>query len=91
MPTYEYLCQACQEQFEVFQRVTEPPVTTCRLCGGGPVRKLISRVGVIFKGPGFHVNDYRKPDARRDADEKASTTSSTTKSDSTATATAGAN
>ena len=67
MPTYEYYCQTCDEQFEVFQRITEPPVAECKRCGG-PVRKLISRVGVIFKGPGFHVNDYRKPEAKKDSD-----------------------
>ncbi|MDH7570975.1 MAG: zinc ribbon domain-containing protein [Armatimonadota bacterium] len=81
MPTYEYLCKACEHQFEVFQRVTEPPVTECVKCGG-PVRKLISPVGVIFKGPGFHVNDYRKPEAKKDEEsssktEKASSESKT--------------
>lgn len=93
MPTYEYVCQACDEQFEVFQRITEPPVSECRRCGG-PVRKLISPVGIIFKGPGFHVNDYRKPDPKRDAEEKGSThtgSSSSGKSgSSSSTATAGA-
>ncbi|MBI3944618.1 MAG: hypothetical protein HY321_01745 [Armatimonadetes bacterium] len=67
MPTYEYYCKACDEQFEVLQRITEPPLTECKHCGG-PVRKLISPVGVIFKGSGFHINDYRKPEAKKEPD-----------------------
>ena len=64
MPTYEYSCTACENQFEVVQRITDSPLKECPECGG-PVRKLISPVGVIFKGSGFHVNDYRKPEQKK--------------------------
>lgn len=81
MPTYEYYCEVCNDQFEVFQRITEPPVTECQRCGG-PVRKVFSPVGIIFKGPGFHVNDYRKPEPKKDSDDF----KSDSKSDSTSNA-----
>jgi len=59
MPTYEYQCTTCDHRFEVFQRITDDPVTSCARCGA-PVRRLLFPVGIVFKGPGFHVNDYGK-------------------------------
>ncbi|MGQ9524061.1 MAG: FmdB family zinc ribbon protein [Armatimonadota bacterium] len=60
MPTYEYECRECGVRFEKFQRITEDPVTECENCGG-EVRRVLFPVGILFKGPGFHVTDYRKP------------------------------
>jgi len=60
MPTYEYECRECGVRFERFQRITEDPVTECEECGG-EVRRVLFPVGILFKGPGFHVTDYRKP------------------------------
>lgn len=57
MPIYEYRCLNCNRQVEVFQRVSEPALKICPACGGA-YRKVISPVGIIFKGSGFHVNDY---------------------------------
>lgn len=59
MPTYEYECYECGHRFEVFQKITDDPVTACEKCSGR-VRKVISPVGIMFKGSGFHVNDYGK-------------------------------
>jgi len=59
VPTYGYECTRCNEQFEVFQRITDAPLTTHEGCGG-ELRKLLYPVGILFKGPGFHVNDYGK-------------------------------
>lgn len=59
MPTYVYYCKGCDKQFETVQRITDAPLAKCPKCGG-PVRKVISPVGIIFKGPGFYVNDYGK-------------------------------
>ena len=59
MPTYGYECTACNHQFEVLQKVTDGPIKTCELCGK-PVRKLIFPVGIVFKGSGFHINDYSR-------------------------------
>lgn len=59
MPTYEYECRKCGHAFEVFHSMTEPPVDKCPKCNG-PVKKLISGgAGLIFKGSGFYITDYR--------------------------------
>lgn len=70
VPTYDYYCKACDAHFEVMQRITEPPLTQCQQCGG-PIQRLISPVGIIFKGSGFHVNDYRKPEPAKTSESKA--------------------
>lgn len=68
MPTYEYKCSACGEQFEAFQPITADPLTTCNLCGKGPVERLISSGGgLLFKGSGFYATDYRSSSYKRDA------------------------
>ncbi|MCD6521509.1 zinc ribbon domain-containing protein [Candidatus Calescamantes bacterium] len=60
MPTYEYLCENCGYQFEEFQKITDPPLSKCPKCGG-KVRRLISGgAGLIFKGSGFYITDYKK-------------------------------
>ncbi len=69
MPTYVYECTACSEQTELIQKVTDAPLETCPQCGGR-VRKVLFPVGIVFKGPGFHVNDYAKP-SRKDAEPSA--------------------
>lgn len=58
MPTYEYECLECKNRFEVFQSMSDAPVTDCEKCGK-PVRKIFNSAGVIFKGAGFYVNDYK--------------------------------
>jgi putative FmdB family regulatory protein len=61
MPTYEYKCLKCKHTFEEFQKITDKPLVKCPKCGG-PVKRLISGgAGLIFKGSGFYVTDYRKP------------------------------
>lgn len=72
MPTYDYECLECKHRFEVFQSMTEKPVEKCVKCGSR-VRKLIGAgAGIIFKGSGFYVNDYKKSSS---ATNGASTTS----------------
>ena len=58
MPTYDYACTVCDERVEVVQRITDPPLTECPACGG-PLRKVFSPVGVVFKGSGFYKTDSR--------------------------------
>ena len=74
MPTYGYECTKCEAQFEVFQRITDDPLTIHEGCGG-ELRRLVYPVGIVFKGSGFHVNDYAKNGA------KAATTSAVTGSE----------
>ncbi len=59
MPLYEYKCDCCGATFEVIQRFSDPPVETCRACGG-PVRKVLSAPAIQFKGSGWYVTDYAK-------------------------------
>ena len=60
MPTYEYQCKKCGHQFEAFQSMTDKPLKKCPECSG-PVKRLISPgAGLIFKGSGFYITDYKK-------------------------------
>ncbi|MBN1496955.1 MAG: FmdB family transcriptional regulator [Spirochaetes bacterium] len=85
MPTYEYECMECKNRFEVFQSIHDDPVQTCSVCSG-KVRKLFGTAGIIFKGSGFYVNDYKKNGGsrRNTAPEKSGDTSGPA-SDSSAT------
>lgn len=60
MPTYEYECTQCAYTFEAFQKMTDPPLTTCPKCKKQLRRLISSGIGVIFKGSGFYATDYRK-------------------------------
>ena len=61
MPTYEYECKKCGHQFEQFQSITAEALTSCKKKGcRGRVRRLISSgAGLLFKGSGFYITDYR--------------------------------
>ncbi len=59
MPTYEYRCHECEHQFEVFQKMSDEPVSDCEACGG-PVRRLLFPVAIHFKGSGFYTTDYAR-------------------------------
>ncbi len=60
MPTYGYKCEKCQTTFEVFQKVNDSPIEVCPECAGRTTR-VFYPVGIIFKGPGFHITDYCRP------------------------------
>ena len=57
MPTYEYECLKCGRLFEIRQRISEPPLAACDVCGG-QVRRLLSAAPFILKGKGWYVTDY---------------------------------
>ena len=60
MPTYEYKCEACGNEFEKFQSITAPAIRKCPACGKNRVKRLIGTgSGLIFKGGGFYETDYR--------------------------------
>ncbi len=64
MPTYEYRCDACGATYELFQKMSDPPLETCEACGA-PVRKVLYPVAIHFKGSGFYTTDYGRSGARR--------------------------
>ena len=59
MPTYVYECSSCSSTFEVEQRITEDPLNECKCGSVGTVKRLIQPIAVMFKGSGFHINDYK--------------------------------
>jgi putative FmdB family regulatory protein len=83
MPTYEYRCEKGHD-FEVFQRMSEPPVETCIHCGAKAERQLSAGAGLLFKGSGFYITDYRSDTYKKAAekDKGPSTTSSEASSSS---------
>lgn len=66
MPTYEYRCPEGHE-FEEFQRMSDPPVADCPHCGAEAERLLSAGAGLIFKGSGFYITDYRSDSYKKDA------------------------
>ena len=97
MPLYVYRCNENGHEFQVRQRMVDDPLTECPVCGG-PVRRVVSSVGVVFKGSGFYVTDNRsssangkssksKKDAKEggDTSERNSTSDSGAKSESSGT------
>ncbi|MBP9900488.1 MAG: zinc ribbon domain-containing protein [Verrucomicrobiota bacterium] len=80
MPTYEYVCAKCGHEFEKIQPMAEKALTTCpkELCAekkwgrGRVTRKISTGGGLIFKGSGFYITDYRsegyKQAAKKDSD-----------------------
>ena len=59
MPTYEYVCSLCGP-WEEWQGMQDRKITHCPQCGSVVQRKIGAGGGVIFRGPGFHCNDYRR-------------------------------
>lgn len=59
MPTYVYGCDACGHQFEKFQKFSDEPVRVCPQCGN-VVRRIVQPAGIVFKGSGWHITDYKR-------------------------------
>lgn len=67
MPTYEYRCTACKHEFEKFQRMSEEPKAECPECGKDAERRLSAGAGLLFKGSGFYITDYRSDSYKKAA------------------------
>ncbi|HMP89315.1 MAG TPA: zinc ribbon domain-containing protein [Kiritimatiellia bacterium] len=84
MPTYEYACQKCRHEFEQFQSIKDEPLKRCPNCKGKVVRKIGTGAGLLFKGSGFYITDYRSEGYKKAAKTEssgASTSTETKKSD----------
>jgi putative FmdB family regulatory protein len=82
MPTYEYQCDACGNKFEKFQSIKSAPIRKCPRCGKNKVRRLIGTgAGLIFKGSGFYITDYRSDSYKEKAKSESGEKSETPKSD----------
>ena len=85
MPTYDYVCSACNHRFEEFQSMTSKPLRKCPECKKPALDRLIGAgAGVIFKGSGFYQTDYRSDSYKKAAekDKPAAESKSETKSES---------
>lgn len=88
MPTYEYSCEKCGKTFETFQSMRDEPLEVCprELCrqkkwGRGKVKRLLGTgAGLIFKGSGFYITDYRS-DSYKEGAKKDMPATTTAKGD----------
>jgi putative FmdB family regulatory protein len=64
MPTYAYECKSCGHSFDVFQSMSDDPLTICPQCGKELRRLINGGSGVIFKGSGFYVTDRKGADSK---------------------------
>ncbi|MEI7800378.1 MAG: zinc ribbon domain-containing protein [Opitutaceae bacterium] len=61
MPTYEYICPKCSHEMEAFQSMNDQPLKLCPACKRRVLkRKIGGGAGLIFKGTGFYITDYKK-------------------------------
>lgn len=84
MPTYDYRCNACAHQFELFQSMSESARRKCPECGKLALERLIGTgAAVLFKGSGFYETDYRSPSYKKaaEAEKKAADGSKDAKAD----------
>jgi putative FmdB family regulatory protein len=80
MPTYEYACEKCGHQFEIFQSMKDKSLAVCpkekcklKKWGKGRVKKLLGTgAGLIFKGSGFYITDYRSENYKQAAKKETS-------------------
>ena len=78
MPTYDYKCTECEHTFELFQSMTEDPITECPECKGVVKRLIGAGIRPIFKGSGFYETDYKSKGGSGSKKSAVSTSPSTT-------------
>ncbi len=79
MPTYEYVCAKCDHEMEAFQSMKDAPLKKCPSCKRATLRRKIGGgAGLIFKGTGFYITDYKKTSAKG-ADESSASSKPTDK------------
>jgi len=82
MPTYDYRCNACGHEFELFQSMSESPKRKCPACDKLRLERLIGTgAAVIFKGSGFYQTDYRSESYKKAAEKEKPSDSKSDKPD----------
>ena len=90
MPTYEYVCDKCGHEFEKFQAMADKPLTDCPEClrkkkaRGSVKRKMSGGAGLIFKGSGFYITDYRSEGYKQSAKKESESSKPAANSESKA-------
>jgi putative FmdB family regulatory protein len=87
MPTYDYVCNSCGHEWDEFKSMTAPVTKKCPKCKKAKAeRKIGAGAGLIFRGSGFYLTDYRSDSYKKsaEADSKAQTSGSESKSESKA-------
>jgi len=64
MPFYEYRCDNCEHELEALQKVSDPPLVECPVCGQSSLKRLISAVSFRLKGSGWYETDFKKSGKR---------------------------
>lgn len=77
MPSYDYECKECGHSFEEFQSMKADPLVDCPSCGKPALKRLMAGgAGMIFKGSGFYLTDYKKTGSSSSSSSSSSSTSS---------------
>jgi putative FmdB family regulatory protein len=85
MPTYDYRCPQCGASFEKFQKMSDPPGAPCPQCGADAERQMSAGAGLLFKGSGFYITDYRGDSYKKAASAEGGSSSSSSDAGSSGT------
>ena len=71
MPTYDYICNDCEKMYEYFQSMSDATIKECPECKKNSLRRVISGgTGLIFKGSGYYLTDYKNKKTQSSKDKK---------------------
>lgn len=83
MPTYDYECDACGHEYELFQQISDGVKRKCPECGKLKLRRLFGTgAAIVFKGSGFYETDYRSDSYKKGAESAKKSKESSKKSSS---------
>jgi putative FmdB family regulatory protein len=69
MPTYSYRCPSCGTEYEKLQRISDESLAECPACGTLGERQISGGAGIVFKGSGFYITDYKRAGEKKPSDE----------------------